>query len=140
MAKLTLSGWGISEDGSGADPYKLSSPLVFFWSMMIFLILSGFVAAILYRQIQTAFLANPGLNGLILGVLRRRRAPGLYPCPPVASGSALGQFAARHRRCGESRPRPGAAGADAGLDRPPPVDGPVDHLAQVDSRFHRDTA
>ncbi|MBU4528262.1 MAG: MotA/TolQ/ExbB proton channel family protein [Hoeflea sp.] len=69
MAKLTLSGWGISEDGSGADPYKLSSPLVFFWSMMIFLILSGFVAAILYRQIQTAFLANPGLNGLILGVL-----------------------------------------------------------------------
>ncbi|MBC7281762.1 MotA/TolQ/ExbB proton channel family protein [Hoeflea sp.] len=69
MAKLTLSGWGISEDGSGADPYKLSSPLVFFWSMMIFLILSGFVAAILYRQIQTAFLSNPGLNGLILGVL-----------------------------------------------------------------------
>jgi hypothetical protein len=69
MAKLTLSGWGISEDGSGADPHKLSSPLVFFWSMMIFLILSGFVAAILYRQIQAAFLANPGLNGLIVGVL-----------------------------------------------------------------------
>lgn len=69
MAKLTLSGWGISEDGSGADPHKLSSPLVFFWSMMIFLILSGFVAAILYRQIQDAFLANPGLNGLIVGVL-----------------------------------------------------------------------
>lgn len=69
MAKLTMSGWGISEDGSGADPHKLSSPLVFFWSMMIFLILSGFVAAILYRQIHTAFLANPGLNGLIVGVL-----------------------------------------------------------------------
>ncbi len=69
MAKLTLSGWGISEDGSGADPHKLSSPMVFFWSMMIFLIISGFVAAILYRQVQTAFQSNPGLNGLIIGVL-----------------------------------------------------------------------
>ncbi|MDP2731832.1 MAG: MotA/TolQ/ExbB proton channel family protein [Hoeflea sp.] len=69
MAKFTLSGWGISEDGSGADPHKLSSPLVFFWSMMIFLILTGFVAAILYRQIHEAFVANPGLNGLIVGVL-----------------------------------------------------------------------
>ncbi|KJS13802.1 MAG: flagellar motor protein MotA [Hoeflea sp. BRH_c9] len=69
MAKFTLSGWGISEDGSGADPHKLSSPLVFFWSMMIFLILTGFVAAILYRQIHEAFIANPGLNGLIVGVL-----------------------------------------------------------------------
>ncbi|PWV97256.1 hypothetical protein DFR52_107170 [Hoeflea marina] len=69
MAKLTLSGWGISEDGSGADPHKLSSPLVFFWSMLIFLIITGFIAAILYRQIHTAFISNPGLNGLILGVL-----------------------------------------------------------------------
>ncbi len=69
MAKLTVSGWGISEDGEGADPHKLSSPMVFFWIMVIFLILTGFVAAILYRQIQSAFLSNPGLNGLILGVL-----------------------------------------------------------------------
>lgn len=69
MAKLTLSGWGLTDDGSGADPHKLSSPMVFFWSMVIFLILTGFVAAILYRQIQSAFMSNPGLNGLILGVL-----------------------------------------------------------------------
>jgi hypothetical protein len=37
--------------------------------MIIFLILVGFVALILYRQIEKAFLANPGLNGLIALVL-----------------------------------------------------------------------
>ena len=51
------------------DPRRLSSPHVFLYSMLIFLAISGFVAAILYRQISTAFQSNPGLNGLILGVL-----------------------------------------------------------------------
>ena len=37
--------------------------------MLVFLVLCGFVAFILYRQILVAFMANPGLNGLILGVL-----------------------------------------------------------------------
>ena len=37
--------------------------------MLVFLVLIGFLALILYRQIMVAFLANPGLNGLILGVL-----------------------------------------------------------------------
>jgi hypothetical protein len=37
--------------------------------MLVFLILVGFVALILHRQIRLAFLANPGLNGLIAGVL-----------------------------------------------------------------------
>ncbi len=37
--------------------------------MIIFLVIVGFVAAILYRQVSTAFVTNPGLNGLILGVL-----------------------------------------------------------------------
>jgi MotA/TolQ/ExbB proton channel family len=69
MEKISMSGWGISDGESGADPHKLSSPMVFFWSMVIFLILTGFVAAILYRQIQSAFMSKPGLNGLILGVL-----------------------------------------------------------------------
>lgn len=69
MAKLGLSGWGGSA-GTGDDyPNKLSSPMAFFWTMVIFLIIVGFVAAILFRQAQTAFLSNPGLNGLILGVL-----------------------------------------------------------------------
>src|SRR5690606_8850270 len=51
------------------DPRRLSSPQVFLYSMLIFLAISGFVAAILYRQISAAFHSNPGLNGLILGVL-----------------------------------------------------------------------
>ncbi|MFQ5625239.1 MAG: flagellar motor protein MotA [Methyloligellaceae bacterium] len=47
----------------------LSKPQVFFWRMMIFLILVAFLVAILYAQIGSAFMANPGLNGLIVGVL-----------------------------------------------------------------------
>lgn len=56
------------------DEYRLSSPTIFLVRMVVFLILVGFVAAILHSQIETAFMANPGLNGLIvaaaaLGVL-----------------------------------------------------------------------
>jgi hypothetical protein len=70
MAKLKLSGWDAAgETGEGYNPNKLSSPMSFFWTMIIFLIIVGFVGAILFRQAQTAFLANPGLNGLIAGVL-----------------------------------------------------------------------
>lgn len=51
------------------DLHRLSNPQVFLISMVIFLAIVGFLAAILYRQISTAFFTNPGLNGLILGVL-----------------------------------------------------------------------
>ena len=51
------------------DPYRLTSPRIFLVRMLAFLILAGFVALILYKQIIRAFMANPGLNGLILGVL-----------------------------------------------------------------------
>src|SRR5438045_9219682 len=51
------------------DPLKLSSPRIFLVRMMIFLILCGLIAVVLYRQIWLAFLANPGLNALIIGVL-----------------------------------------------------------------------
>ncbi len=51
------------------DPYRLSAPHIFLVRMVVFLVLCGFVAFILYRQILVAFMANPGLNGLILGVL-----------------------------------------------------------------------
>ncbi len=51
------------------DPHKLSNPSVFLFSMIIFLIIVGFLGAVLYRQILTAFVTNPGLNGLILAVL-----------------------------------------------------------------------
>lgn len=70
MTTLNLSGW---RDREGAEeeysPDKLSSPMPYFWTMAIFLIIVGFVAAILFRQARDAFFGNPGLNGLILGVL-----------------------------------------------------------------------
>jgi len=50
--------------------YKtLSSPQIFLWRMFLFIVLAGFIAAILYNQILVNFRANPGLNGLIIGVL-----------------------------------------------------------------------
>jgi len=51
------------------DSYRLSSPHIYMVRMIVFLVLIGFVALILQRQIIVAFMANPGLNGLILGVL-----------------------------------------------------------------------
>jgi hypothetical protein len=51
------------------DPFKLSSPRIFLVRMLVFLILCTLLAVILYKPIVTAFLANPGLNSLILGVL-----------------------------------------------------------------------
>lgn len=53
----------------GFDGENLASPMVFLWSMLVFLALVGFVVAILSRQVSTAFVTNPGLNGLITGVL-----------------------------------------------------------------------
>ena len=51
------------------DPFKLSSPRIFLIRMLVFLVLCALVVVILYKQIWVAFLANPGLNGLIVGVL-----------------------------------------------------------------------
>jgi len=51
------------------DPFKLSSPRIFLVRMLVFLILCALVVVVLYKQIWTAFLANPGLNGLIIFVL-----------------------------------------------------------------------
>ncbi len=48
---------------------SLSTPGVYLMRMLIFLMLVGFIAAILFPQFYTAFMANPGLNGLILFVL-----------------------------------------------------------------------
>jgi hypothetical protein len=57
------------EMAADRDPYLLTSPRIFLVRMVVFLILAGFVALILYRQIFVAFQANPGLNTLILCVL-----------------------------------------------------------------------
>jgi hypothetical protein len=57
-----------SSDVMDYDPHRLSSPQVFVLSMLVFLAIVAFIAAILARQISSAFASNPGLNGLILGV------------------------------------------------------------------------
>ncbi|PYE88680.1 MotA/TolQ/ExbB proton channel family protein [Phyllobacterium leguminum] len=57
------------EFGADFDPYRLSSPRIVVLAMVIFLIIVAFLGAILLRQIQVFFFTNPGLNGLILGVL-----------------------------------------------------------------------
>ena len=51
------------------DPLKLSSPRIFLLRMLVFVVLGGLVAFVLYKQIEVAFMANPGLNSLIIGVL-----------------------------------------------------------------------
>src|SRR3954454_20634797 len=51
------------------DPLKLSSPRIFLIRMVVFLILCALIVVVLYRQMLVAFMANPGLNALILGVL-----------------------------------------------------------------------
>jgi hypothetical protein len=69
---MAVAGFFDRDEESGEQaPYgrKLSSPMSYFWTMVIFLILAGFTVAILFRQARDAFVSNPGLNGLILGVL-----------------------------------------------------------------------
>ena len=51
------------------SPVKLTSPTIFLVRMLVFLILCGLIAYVLHQQIFNAFLANPWLNGLIVGVL-----------------------------------------------------------------------
>jgi hypothetical protein len=51
------------------DPFKLSSPRIFLVRMLVFLILCALLVIVLYKQIWVAFLANPGLNALIIGLL-----------------------------------------------------------------------
>lgn len=54
---------------SDTDPLKLSSPRIFLFRMLVFTVLCGLLAFLLYKQIATAFMSNPGLNALIIGVL-----------------------------------------------------------------------
>ena len=51
------------------DPLKLSSPRIFLFRMLVFITLGGLLCFLLYKQIQVAFMANPGLNGVIVAVL-----------------------------------------------------------------------
>jgi hypothetical protein len=64
---------------------KLSSPRIFLVRMLVFLVLCALVMVVLYKQIITAFFANPGLNaliGMVLAVgtiLAFRQVIRLYP-------------------------------------------------------------
>src|SRR3984893_12754301 len=64
---------------------KLSSPRIFLERMLAFLVLCALVMVVLYKQIITAFFANPGLNALIglvalIGIiLSFRQVVRLYP-------------------------------------------------------------
>jgi hypothetical protein len=51
------------------DPFKLTSPRIFLFRMLVFLVLCSLVVVVLYQQIWVAFRANPALNALIVGVL-----------------------------------------------------------------------
>jgi hypothetical protein len=66
----------LSRTDMGADlgaPSHLTPPLTpprrYLVRMAVFLILVGFLVFILHRTLWDAFMANPGLNGLIVGVL-----------------------------------------------------------------------
>jgi hypothetical protein len=67
------------------DPLKLSSPHVFLIRMLLFIVAVGGIAFVLGQQIMVAFMANPWLNGLIIGVevigivLSLRQVLRLYP-------------------------------------------------------------
>ncbi|HMK69691.1 MAG TPA: flagellar motor protein MotA [Xanthobacteraceae bacterium] len=51
------------------EQVKLATPRIFLLRMLVFLILCALIAFVLQRQILNAFMANPWLNGLIVGVL-----------------------------------------------------------------------
>jgi hypothetical protein len=55
-------------DFGGDTPLPLTPPRRYLVRMAVFLVLVGFIAFILYRTLWAAFMANPGLNGLILAV------------------------------------------------------------------------
>src|SRR5215210_4919345 len=55
--------------GAHAPAPPLTPPRRYLVRMAVFLVLVGFVAFILYRQLWAAFMANPGLNGLIVSVM-----------------------------------------------------------------------
>jgi hypothetical protein len=51
------------------DPLKLSSPRIFLFRMLVFIVLGGLITFVLYKQVAVAFMANPSLNTLIIAVM-----------------------------------------------------------------------
>jgi hypothetical protein len=54
---------------NNTDQVRLTSPRIFLFRMLVFLVLCGLIAFVLQKQIINAFNANPWLNGLIVLVL-----------------------------------------------------------------------
>jgi hypothetical protein len=69
LAVEAIAFGGISMLRQDIDPFKVSSPRIFLVRMLVFLTIGALLVVILNRQIWGAFLANPGLNALIIGVL-----------------------------------------------------------------------
>jgi hypothetical protein len=59
----------LTDMANDRDLHRLSRPGIYLVRMTIFLLLAAFVALILNKQIVVAFMANPGLNALIIFVL-----------------------------------------------------------------------
>jgi len=66
---IAFSGISMLRPDHEIDPFKVSSPRIFLVRMLVFLTLGVLVVVILNRQISAAFMANPLLNALIIGVL-----------------------------------------------------------------------
>ena len=100
------------------DKTVLDLPKVYLVQMMVFTLVVGILAAVLFPNIKRAFQANVGLNGLIIGVLLlgvlysyrmvwrlfpeinwvngfRIADPGLMMCPNAAPAGPHGNAAAR---------------------------------------------
>ena len=78
------------------DPLKLTSPRIFLVRMLVFVLIVGAIVAVLRKQIEIAFMANPALNGLIILVLligiglALRQILRLYPEIAWVNGFRLG--------------------------------------------------
>lgn len=59
----------LTANALGHDPLRLTPPRRYLVRMVVFLLLVGFLLMILARDLQSAFMSNPGLNGLIIGCL-----------------------------------------------------------------------
>ena len=100
---------------------KLSSPRIFLVRMLVFVVLGGLVAVLLHKQIEVAFMANPGLNSVIIFVLligivlAFRQVIRLYPEIAWVNNFRLADPGPR------GRPAAGAAGADGGDPRRPRI-------------------
>src|SRR5437868_11423480 len=69
MDDIVMPSGSSSRSAMEIELSKLSSPRIFLVRMLVFLVLCGLITVVLYKQILTAFFANPGLNALIIAVL-----------------------------------------------------------------------